>query len=412
MLFVYVTAGRLLGEPCSQTPSSMIRRSRKTTKPRLKRRQVLTLADVDALLDVPVAEFERRVAQLVREFRAHAVSVQIPRGEDLLAMPDSGVSWVRLFEAQVRRLARLGREGEFLMARRYELFRARARAALDELSYPPEAMAELMRHGRARVAPPPAKPRPDQAANLERALREFEALRNHYVDGALYMVMGCAQRYRNLGVDYADLIQEGNASLFQAIEGFDWRREVRFKTYAQYWINQAILKVLYNTSRTVRVPIWVQKALSKIQRLREQGRKEDGSPPPPAEIGDALGMPAERVQELLKTKRYAVSLDAEVSGEDGASLAQLLADDRAQDIVEMVDDGDLGDCLDEVMADLPSREHMILTRRFGLHGRPAETLGQIAEDLGITAERVRQLQKAALDRLQKPTKITRLRAYT
>jgi RNA polymerase nonessential primary-like sigma factor len=195
------------------------------------------------------------------------------------------------------------------------------------------------------------------------------------------------------------------------VEGFDWRRDVRFKTYAQYWIHQAILKALYNSSRTVRVPIWVQKALSKIQRIREEGRRGDGALPSSKEVGAKLGFAEERVEELLKTKRYAVSLDADITGEDGTSLGQLLADARDVPVTDAIEDGDLGDCLDEVMADLPSREHMILIRRYGLHGKQPETLGQIASDLGITAERVRQLQKAALGRLQKPTKKQRLRAY-
>jgi RNA polymerase primary sigma factor len=393
----------------------MIAFTPKPKRRRLRRRQILSLSEVDVLLDVRVSEFDRTVARRVREFRALDVSVRIPKGEELIALKpmDSRVSWARLYEAQVQRLARMGRAEEFLMARRYEFFKARAAAALRELSYPEDTIPVLLKRGRRQLPPPSArpKPKPVQVANLERALREFEALRNHYVEGALYMVLGCAHRYRNLGVDFVDLIQEGNASLFQAVEGFDWRRDVRFKTYAQYWIHQAVLKVLYNSSRTVRVPIWVQKALAKIQRIREQGRKQDGAPPSAKEVGAKLGLSEDRVRELLRTKRYAVSLDAEVTGEDGASLGQLLPDRRAEPIVEAIEDGNLGICLDEVMADLPSREHMILTRRFGLHGKAPETLGQIAADLGITAERVRQLQKAALGRLQKPTKISRLRSY-
>lgn len=385
----------------------------KTPKPRLERGQVLSLPEVDVWLDVEVGEFERAVARLVKEFRAKAVTVEIPRGEALIAEKpvDSGVSWARLYRAQVQRLARMAREDEFLMARRYDFFKARAMAALRELSYPEEELRDLVRGGRDHLPAPPAKAKPEALANLDRAMTEFEALRNHYVEGALYMVHACAHRYRNLGVDFSDLIQEGSSSLFQAVEGFDWRRDVRFKTYAQYWVHQAILKALYNSSRTVRVPIWVQKALSKIKRIREQGRRADGEEPSSSEVGAKLGFAEERVDELLKTKRYAVSLDAEVGSEDGASLGQLLADRRTVPITDAISDGDLGDCLDEVMADLPSREHMILTRRYGLHGRQPETLGEIASDLGITAERVRQLQKAALGRLQKPTKKQRLRAY-
>ncbi len=391
----------------------MISISTKTKKPRLQRGQVLSLSELDVLLDVKVTDFERTVLRLTKEFRTKGIALEIPAGRDLIALKpmDSRVSWARLYEAQVKRLAQMDREDEFLMARRYEFVKARAIAALRDVYGDVEELADMLLQGAEQLEKPPTAPTAAQTALLEQAMREFEALRNHYVEGALYMVLGCAHRYRNMGVDFADLIQEGNASLFQAIEGFDWRRDVRFKTYAQYWIHQAILKVLYNSSRTVRVPIWVQKALSKIQRVRQQDRKADGSAPSAAEVGEKLGLPEERVRELLKTKRHAVSLDAEVSGEEGASLGQLLADDSLPPITEAIEDGDLGATLDEVMADLPSREQMILSRRYGLHGREPETLGEIAEDLGITAERVRQLQKAALGRLQKPVKMTRLRAF-
>jgi RNA polymerase sigma factor (sigma-70 family) len=383
-------------------------------RPRLQRGQVLSLAELDALLDVKVASFDRTVQRLIKEFRAKGISVAIPVGEELIALKpvDSRVSWARLYEAQVQRLASMGRTEEFLMARRYDFFRTRARSILIELGFAEGDVPRLLRGSAQHLPAAPLEPTPEQQAHLDLALGELERLRNHYVEGALYMVLACAHRYRNLGVDFADLIQEGNASLFQAVEGFDWRRDVRFKTYAQYWIHQAILKALYNSSRTVRVPIWVQKTLAKIQRVRERGRQADGALPADADVGEQLGLPASRVEELLKTKRYAVSLDAEVSGEEGASLSQLLPDDRAAAVPEAIEDGNLVECLDEVMADLPSREHLILTRRFGLHGHAPETLGEIAADLGITAERVRQLQNAAIGRLKKPRKTSRLRAYT
>lgn len=373
----------------------------------------MSLEELDARLDVGVAEFELTVARLIDEFRARAVCVRIPRGHDLIttASADSSVPWPRLYQAQIQRLPRRGRAEEFVMARRYEFFKARAAAALREMSYPEDCLADLLKNGSAQLPPPPITPSVDQRENLESAIRELEELRSLYIEGALYMVSGSANRYRNLGVDFIDLIQEGNSSLFQAVDGFDWRRGVRFKTYAQYWVQQAILKALYNCSRTVRVPTWVQKALSKIRKIRERRRAADGAPPSDRAVGEELGMPPERVRELLNTKRYATSLDAEIVGEDGASLGQLLADERSLSVVEMVEDGDLGECLDLVMSGLPSREHMILTRRFGLRGQEPETLGEIGDDLGITAERVRQLQNAALVRLQRPAVKNRLDAY-
>ena len=199
--------------------------------------------------------------------------------------------------------------------------------------------------------------------------------------------------------------------MFQAIKGFDWRREVRFKTYAVYWIQQAILKTLYNASRTVRVPIWVQKAFRKIRRMQEQAVHDHGVLPDPLTVGRALDMPAERVEEILAVRRYAVSLDAQVAGDEGFSLAQALPDEAAEPLHETVVEGDLGGELAAVLEDLPEREQMILRRRFGLDGNEPETLAEIAKDLGVTAERVRQLQKAALERLQRPRPMSRLKMF-
>jgi RNA polymerase primary sigma factor len=206
-------------------------------------------------------------------------------------------------------------------------------------------------------------------------------------------------------------VQEGNASLFQAIEGFDWRRDVRFRTYAQFWIQQAILKTLYNASRTVRVPIWVQKALKKIQRVRESSVGSDGAPLSSAEVASRLDMPVERVEELLKVRRYAVSIDQERPGMEGHSLAQEIADESLRPVEDTVVEDDLPARLGEAMADLPARERMILNRRYGLDGSEPETLGDIADDLGISAERVRQLQNAAITRLRLPRKMALLKAF-
>jgi RNA polymerase primary sigma factor len=244
---------------------------------------------------------------------------------------------------------------------------------------------------------------------LDACSRQLEDLRNLYVEGALHIVLGIVARYRGLGVDSTDLIQEGNASLFQAIEGFDWRREVRFRTYAQYWVQQAVLKALYNSARTVRIPIWVQKLLGRIRRLQDEGRRA-GREISNAEIGSRLGVSEQKVARVLATKRYSLSLDAQI-GDDGGTMAQLLPDESLAAVPDQVREGDLRVSLDEIMVDLPDRERLILQRRFGLGGVEPETLGDIASDLGITAERVRQLQNAALNRLQQPVKKRRLAAF-
>ncbi len=183
---------------------------------------------------------------------------------------------------------------------------------------------------------------------------------------------------------------------------------MRFKTYAPYWIQQAILKTLYNSSRTVRIPVWVQKTLRKIQRLRERGNPETGGEMNNAAIARELDIPEQRVDELLATRRYAVSIDAEHPGGADVRLAAVLPDREQLPVPETVQEGDLSGRLQEVMDALPDRERMILNRRFGLDGSEPETLSEIAGDLGITAERVRQLQNAALERLKKPGLLRRL----
>jgi RNA polymerase sigma factor (sigma-70 family) len=274
----------------------MTARSHRSPRPAKGAR--VAFADLDALLDVPLGQYERNLKRVVRDFRAKGWSLEVPASQVLESCSSSQVTWPRLFEAQVRNLPRLDRAEEFRMARRYEFAKARVRDALQAAGYRPADVDALVLRAVADLPPPAKRITPAARAHLSRCADELEQVRNLYVEGALYLVLPPVRRYRDLGVDEADLIQESNASLFQAIEGFDWRREVRFKTYAIYWIQQAILKTLYNASRTVRVPIWVQKAYRKIRQVQESKASDLGYLPPTAWIGEELDMPAERVEEI------------------------------------------------------------------------------------------------------------------
>ncbi len=383
----------------------------RSSKSGLQRGDVVDLPRLDALLDVPVSVWPRTVKRLVKEMRTRAVSVEIPGSLILSDDLKRKVGWTGVFEAQVKQLPPVERADEFLMARRYEFMKARVSDALAQVGFDAECCEELV--GRAfSDLPTPPKARAHAARKyLEVCVRQLEALRNVYVESGLYIVLRLVHKYRGLGVDDIDMVQEGNASLFQAIDGFDWRRDVRFKTYAQYWVHQAILKVLYDSSRTVRLPVWIQKAHRKIQRLRDDERRRTGTEMSSTDVGAHLDMTPSRVDEIASVRRYAVSLDSKIGREDDTTLGQMLPDKSALPVFELVDDSDLGARLTEAMDKLPERERKILERRFGLSGREPETLGEIAEDLGITAERVRQLQNAGLGRLQKPATMDSLRAY-
>lgn len=390
--------------------------------PKLAKQQIVAVEDLDTWLDVTTDEFDAHVRKLARSFAKAEATLDIAGYRAALSERASGspdLPDIRdaLYSADLKRLPAMDRTEEFRMARRHEFLREMMRWALGRFGVADERADELLKQPSSRTldalasSPQRSSGRaPVGKAWLEACVLQFEELRNLYVEGALYIVLSTVNRYRNLGVDTQDLVQEGNTSLFQAIDGFDWRRDVRFRTYAQYWVHQAVLKMLYNSSRTVRVPIWVQKVLGKIRRVQEAGRRE-GRELSHAEIAARIDVPESKVDWVLSTRRYAVSLDAEVGGEDGANLGQMLADEEQEPVPESVPVGDLGAALQDVMSDLPQREQGILRRRFGLDGDEPETLGDIARDLGVTAERVRQLQNAALGRIKRPGKMRRLQAF-
>ncbi len=306
------------------------------------------------------------------------------------------------YERELERLPRLNRIGEFRMAKRYEFLRFRLDQALAAAGFPEEERRAVILSGRldGRPWPPRFRRATRKQARLERKLREFVALRDAYIEGALYIVMKAVHRYRNLGIDTLDLIQEGNLSLFQAIEGFDWRRSVRFKTYAEYWVNQAFLKILYNGVRTVRVPVWVQKLLKKIKDLQAASEQEIGRELSVEELGQRLDLPVKKIEGLFKSQRRSISLDQSVGDDGETKIGDLIEDESSVRVEDQVTDVSLEERLREVLQDLSERERLILELRYGLDGKAPRTLFEIGQMLKVSAERVRQIQEAALKRLQ------------
>ena len=394
----------------------MISRILAKSKLQVSTGRAVTIPEIDAALDVPTDRFQKAAEQIVAQLRRADADIDVNGYRDsrtvAVGEPHAQLVDVRgvgFYQMDLRRLPPMDREEEFRMARRYEFFKLRLARELERAGLGATDAAQVVSKSRADIDA--ALQGRARSGYLERCVDQLEDLRNLYIEGALHIVLGTVQRYRGLGVDSPDLIQEGNASLFQAIEGFDWRREVRFRTYAQYWVQQAVLKMLYNSSRTVRIPVWVQKILGRVRRAQDEGRRA-GREMTNAEIAQKLGLPVEKIDWVMSTKRYAVSLDAERGGEEGAlTLLQSLADEDAVPVPESVPVGDLRARLAEVMGELSEREQQILRRRFGLGGGEPETLGQIAVDFGISAERVRQLESAALGRLKKPGAKARLAAF-
>ncbi|MCB9881658.1 MAG: hypothetical protein H6832_00645 [Planctomycetes bacterium] len=385
----------------------------------LKRGSTITWTDLDAWIDGDADAFGKQIRRLAKVL--DKADVSIARGEDRSEEYDVPYVFHHSlrgdgalnYERELEQLPRLSRIGEFRMARRYEFLRHRMQLAWTAVGFDEAALREVLLHGPdAAEWPTKAKRSPAKMRRALARLAEVEELRNAFFEGSLYLVMKGVHKYRKLGIDTLDLVQEGNISLFQAAEGFDWRRDVRFKTYAEYWINQAFLKMLYNNVRTVRVPVWVQKTLKKIKDLQAEAVHRTGRELSPSEVGKQLDMSADKVEALLKTQRYAVSLDAEVGGEDGgATVSDLLVDSSVRPVHEQVVDVALPERLAEVLDSLPERERTILELRFGLGGKEPRTLFEVGEILGVSAERVRQLQEAAIRRLKLPKTRERLSQF-
>lgn len=385
----------------------------------LKRGATLTWRELDPWIDGDAASFSKDVKRLMKALDRHEVGVL--RGASQEAEYDAPYVFhhglrgdgAQRYEQELEQLPRLSRVGEFRMARRYEFLRARMAQAFTAIGFADEQVREILLHGLEGIEwPSKAKRAPKKREFALARLSEVEDLRNAFFEGSLYLVMKGVHKYRKLGIDTLDLVQEGNVSLFQAAEGFDWRRDVRFKTYAEYWINQAFLKMLYNNTRTVRVPVWVQKALKKIKDLQAQAVHKTGRELSASEVGKQLDMPASKVESLLRTQRYSVSLDAEIGGEEGAAtMSEMLVDKETRPVHEQVVDVALPDRLAEILDALPERERTILQLRFGLGGKPPMTLSMVGEVLGVSAERVRQLQETALRRLKLPKTRERLAQF-
>tara|TARA_Y100000590_G_scaffold460354_1_gene619468 strand:+ start:1615 stop:2580 length:966 start_codon:yes stop_codon:yes gene_type:complete len=250
-----------------------------------------------------------------------------------------------------------------------------------------------------------------EVALAKRVEAHDEEARRILIDSNLRLVVNVAKRYTTGGLPLLDLIQEGNLGLLQAVDRFDWRRGFKFSTYATWWIRQAITRSLSNDSRTVRLPVHVVEALRKIRNLAPKLTIENEREPTAAELGEALGMAADRVVEIVRAGRTPASLEQPVGEDGGDSLADFVEDPDPVSSDDVLFSKKLRDDLDRALQVLSDRERLILVRRFGLDNCDPWTLDEIGAYFGLTRERIRQLQLEALRKLKRSSSAQVLRDY-
>jgi RNA polymerase primary sigma factor len=273
----------------------------------------------------------------------------------------------------------------------------------------PAMRAELCQWMRTtREAPKTLRRRVERAAQF---LAEYEGARRSLSTGNLRLVVSIAKRYRNRGLSFLDLIQEGNAGLLHAADKFQRRRNCRFSTYATWWIRQAILRAIAEQSRTIRVPVHIFDAIGRIRKAHFGLFQRRGREPSVEEMADAVGTPADETAQLMCLNRRAVSLDQPVSRQEDSFVGEFVEDTRHDDPLLNVDREMLKVRMADLLQSLDYREREILRLRYGLADGYPRTLVEVAKIFSVTRERVRQIEVEAIRTLRQPSRAARLSAF-
>src|SRR5437764_6448447 len=236
-------------------------------------------------------------------------------------------------------------------------------------------------------------------------------IRQQFIEANLKLVVSIAKRYQGQGLPLEDLIQEGNLGLLRAVEKFDATRRLKFSTHAFWWIRQAITRAIADQGRTIRLPVHLRDTLTRLTRLRSRLQQDVGREPTEAELAKQMGLPPEKIRELLQVGQELLSLDWPLSEEEGLELGDVLPDRSAHSPAEVTSSLLLKEQVNALLTLLSERERAVVSLRYGLIDGRSRTLEEVGKAFGVTRERIRQIEANALQRLRDLSRGSRLQDY-